>query len=89
MLLRLPVGGDDGRGVSVVLTRQLLEELSAPLFKRMGKAVDEACWQVSPPHVAPPSCRSTSDVFCSSVAMWMMSNIWSSFVRWHLDMLEC
>ena len=44
--LSLPVGGENGEGVEVVLTRQHLEKLSAPLFKRMGKAVDEACWQV-------------------------------------------
>ena len=43
--LRLPVGGG-GAGTEAVLTRQQLEKLSAPLFKRMGKAVDEACWQV-------------------------------------------
>ncbi|KAK9916972.1 hypothetical protein WJX75_009357 [Coccomyxa subellipsoidea] len=43
--LSLPVGGENGEGVEVVLTRQHLEKLSAPLFKRMGKAVDEACWQ--------------------------------------------
>ncbi|BDA40814.1 Chaperone protein dnaK [Coccomyxa sp. Obi] len=42
--LRLPVGGG-GAGTEAVLTRQQLEKLSAPLFKRMGKAVDEACWQ--------------------------------------------
>ncbi len=46
MSLRMPVGGEEGEGVKVVLTRQQLEKLSAPLFKRMGKAVDEACWQV-------------------------------------------
>lgn len=46
MALRLPVGGRDGAGVEAVLTRQQLEKLCAPLFKRMGKAVDEACWQV-------------------------------------------
>lgn len=45
--LKVPVGGPDGRGVAVVLTRQHFEKLATPLFERMRLAVDEACWQVS------------------------------------------
>ena len=45
--LKLPIGGTDGKGTEVVLTRQHFEKLATPLFQRMRLAVDEACWQVT------------------------------------------
>ena len=45
--LKLPIGGSDGKGMEVVLTRQHFEKLATPLFQRMRLAVDEACWQVT------------------------------------------
>ena len=45
--LKLPIGGTDGKGMEVVLTRQHFEKLATPLFQRMRLAVDEACWQVT------------------------------------------
>ena len=45
--LKLPIGGIDGKGMEVVLTRQHFEHLATPLFQRMRLAVDEACWQVT------------------------------------------
>lgn len=44
--LRLPVGGPDGTGSEAVLTRQLFEELAAPLYRRLRMPIDVACWQV-------------------------------------------
>jgi len=40
--LRVPGAG----GGLAVLTRQALESLAAPLFRRMRLPVDAACWQV-------------------------------------------
>ena len=56
--LRLPLGGPDGRGAEAVLTRQLLEELAAPLFRRLRMPIDVACWQVPalPPALSPLQC---------------------------------
>ena len=45
--LKLPIGGTDGKGMELVLTRQHFEKLATPLFQRMRLAVDEACWQVT------------------------------------------
>jgi hypothetical protein len=45
--LKLPIGGSDGKGMEVVLTRQHFEKLATTLFQRMRLAVDEACWQVT------------------------------------------
>ena len=58
--LRLPLGGPDGRGAEAVLTRQLLEELTAALFRRLRMPIDVACWQVS---ALPFTCLSAAAVF--------------------------
>ena len=52
------LGGPDGRGAEAVLTRQLLEELAAPLFRRLRMPIDVACWQVPalPPALSPLQC---------------------------------
>ncbi len=61
-----------------MLTRQQLEKLSAPLFKRMGKAVDEACWQVGFTLILVEVLGLVAHLLSRNnvsalVAMWMMS----------------
>jgi len=46
VVLRLPLGASGA--TEAVLTCQMLEKLALPLFRRMQRAVDEACWQVLP-----------------------------------------
>ena len=41
----IPLGGEDGTGSEVVITQQLLDQLSVELFRRCRKPVDQACWQ--------------------------------------------
>jgi heat shock 70kDa protein 1/2/6/8 len=43
--VRLPIGGTDGTGVSFTMTRQLLDDLCADLFRRCRLPIDQACWQ--------------------------------------------
>lgn len=45
--IKTPVKGPDGQPGEVVLTRQLLEKLTADLYRRAALAIDQACWQVS------------------------------------------
>jgi len=44
VVVRMP-GGSGGRSIEVTLTRQLLEEISADLFRKARQAIDIACWQ--------------------------------------------
>jgi molecular chaperone DnaK (HSP70) len=41
----IPVGGPGSSGSEVVLTQQLLDQLSTDLFRRCRLPVDQACWQ--------------------------------------------
>lgn len=43
--VRLPIGGPDGEGVSFTMTRQLLDDLCADLFRRCRLPIEQACWQ--------------------------------------------
>lgn len=43
--LTIPVGGEKGTGSEVVITQQLLDQLSVDLFRRCRRPVDQACWQ--------------------------------------------
>ena len=43
--LKLPLGGPEGKGSEAVLTRQVFEELAAPLYRRLRMPIDVACWQ--------------------------------------------
>jgi len=45
VVIRMPVGGADGAGTSVVLTRGKMERLTAPLFRRCQQPMEFACWQ--------------------------------------------
>ena len=44
--INMPVGGADGGGTEVVLTRGAFEKLTAPLFRRCQQPMEHACWQV-------------------------------------------
>lgn len=41
----IPVGGEGGTGSEVIITQQLLDQLSGELFRRCRQPVDQACWQ--------------------------------------------
>jgi hypothetical protein len=43
--VRLPVGGKERRGVQFVLRREVLEDITAALFRRCREPVEQACWQ--------------------------------------------
>jgi len=43
--VNIPVGGKDGTGSSIQLSRSLLSELSEPLWQRCRWPVEQACWQ--------------------------------------------
>eukprot|EP00884_Botryococcus_braunii_P007549 jgi/Botrbrau1/16796/Bobra.150_2s0025.1 len=43
--VKTPVGGPGGGPAEVILTRQLLEKLTADLYRRAALAIDQACWQ--------------------------------------------
>lgn len=43
--VNIPIGGDNGTGSRIQLSRTLLSQLSEPLWQRCRWPVEQACWQ--------------------------------------------